>query len=159
MRRLLPIGVSAFFLIVTGNADAAATPAINNQGWTITADPDRNVLSISQQDLGVVLQDVRMNLADPNGVQPLTGWSVEQTSQSQLTIHTVHPATTWNLSVGRDMLTISSTATNAVLTAQAPASSDRIPARTLDPQGFPVDWMGTDEAPIEYGGRETHNQS
>ena len=159
MRSLLPIGVSAFFLIATGNAHAAAPPAISNQGWTITADRERSVLSISQQDLGIVLQDVRINLGDQNGVLPLTGWSVEQTSQSQLTIHTVHPMTAWNFGIGRNMLKISSTATNAVLTAQAPATSNRIPARVLDPQGFPVDWIGTDEAPLEYGGTETRNQS
>jgi hypothetical protein len=159
MRSLLPIGLSAFILVAAGKAHAAAPPAISNQGWTITADQQRSVLSISQQDLGIVLQDVRMNLADQNGVLPLTGWSVEQTSQSQLTIHTAHPMTAWNFGISRNMLKISSTATNAVLTAEAPATPNRIPARVLDPQGFPVDWIGTDEAPLEYGGTETRNQS
>jgi hypothetical protein len=159
MGSLLPIGVSALFLIAASSAHAATPLAISNQGWTITADRGRSVLSISQQDLGIVLQDVRINLGDQNGVQPLTGWSVEQTSQSQLTIHTVHPMTAWNFDIGRNMLKISSTATNAVLTGQAPATSNRIPARVLDPQGFPVDWIGTDEAPIEYGGTETRNPS
>ena len=104
-------------------------------------------------------EDVRINVGDQSAVLPLTGWSVEQTSQSQLTIHTVHPITAWNFDLSHNMLKISSTATNGVLTAEAPATSNRIPARVLDPQGFPVDWIGTDEAPLEYGGTETRNQS
>ena len=77
-------------------------------------------MSISRQDLGIVLRDVRINLEDQNAILPVTGWSVEQTSQSQLTIHTVHPITAWNFDISHNMLKISSTATNAVLTAEAP---------------------------------------
>ena len=159
MRSLLPIVVSAFLIIAADHAHAAAPLAISSQGWTITADRERSVFSISQQDLGMVLRDVRINLGDQAAILPLTGWSVEQTGQTQLTIHTVHPITAWNFEINRNMLKISSTATNAVLTAEAPAPSNRIPARVLDPQGFPVDWIGTDEAQLEYGGTETRNQS
>jgi len=158
MQSLLPIAVSAFFIVGTSNAHAAEPLAIHSQGWTITADQERSVLSISQQELGIVLQDVRINLGDQNAIQPLINWSIEQTNL-RLTIHTVHPLTTWNFDITHNMLKISSTATNAVLTAEAPAPSNRIPARVLDPQGFPVDWIGTDEAPLEYGGTETRNQS
>jgi hypothetical protein len=158
MQRLLPIAVSAFFMVAVSSAHAEPL-AISSQDWTISADGQRGVLSISQQELGIVLQDVRINLGDQNTIQPLTGWSVEQTGQSELTIHTVHPITAWNFDISRNMLKISSTATNAVLTAKAPAPSNRIPARVLDPTGFPVDWIGTDEAPLEYGGMETRNQS
>src|ERR1700693_5992390 len=91
MRSLLPIAISALLMIATGSAHAAAPLAISNQGWTITADGGGGALSISQQDLGIVLRDVRINLGDQNAILPLTGRSVEQTSQSQLTIHTVHP--------------------------------------------------------------------
>jgi hypothetical protein len=158
MQSLLPIAVSALFIVAASNAEAAPL-VLSNQDWTITADQERGVLSISQQELGTVLEDVRINLGDQNAIVPLTNWSVEQTSQSQLTIHTVHPITAWNFDISHNMLKISSTATNAVLTAEAPAPQNRIPARVLDPQGFPVDWIGTDEAPLEYGGKETRNQS
>src|SRR5271156_4391313 len=96
MQRLLPIAVSAFFIVGASNAGAAAPLAIHSQGWTITADQERSVLSISQQELGIVLQDVRINIGDQNAILPLTGWSAEQTNQTQLTVHTVHPMTAWN---------------------------------------------------------------
>ena len=110
MGRLVPITLSAFFIVGAGNAHAAASIAISSQGWTITADPERSVLSLSQESLGTVLKDVRINLGDQNAILPLTGWSVEQTSQSQLTIHTAHPISAWNFDLSHNMLKISSTA-------------------------------------------------
>src|SRR5207253_3756471 len=56
-------------------------------------------------------------------------------------------------------INISSTFTNTVVTAQAPTPLSRSPVRTLDPEGFPVDWRGTQEAMLAYGGVETRNQS
>jgi Melibiase/Alpha galactosidase C-terminal beta sandwich domain len=159
MERLLPIAAWACFFVATGSARAAGPVAIRSQGWTVTADPERSVLGVSQENLGVVLQDVRINLEGQNAILPLTGWSVKQTSQSQLTLRTAHPMTVWIFEISPNMLKISSTATNALLTAEAPAPSNRIPARLLDPQGFPVDWIGTDEAPLEYGGPQTRNHS
>ena len=159
MQNLLAVTASVFFMLGGGAAHAAASITVSDQGWTITADRDHGVLSIAQQNLGIVLQDVRINLEDQNAMQPLTSWSVEQTSQSQLTLHSVHPIATWVFDISHDLLKISSTASNSVLTAEAPASINRIPARVLDPQGFPVDWIGTDEAMLEYGGTETRNQS
>jgi hypothetical protein len=159
MQYLFKIAVSAFSLMATSNAHAAAPLSITNQGWTITADAKQGVVSISQQNLGVVLRDVRINLKEQNTILPLANWSVQQTSQSQVTLRTAHPITVWNFGISHDLLKISSTATNSVLTAEAPAALNRIPARILDAQGFPVTWVGTDEAMLEYGGTETRNQS
>jgi hypothetical protein len=55
MRRLSRIAVSACFIVTASNAYAAPPLAISTQGWTITADQGRGVLSISQQNLGLVL--------------------------------------------------------------------------------------------------------
>jgi hypothetical protein len=56
-------------------------------------------------------------------------------------------------------VTISTTTAEGVLTAEAPATQDRIVARLLDPQGVPVTWVGTDEVKGSYGGSETRNPS
>jgi Melibiase len=117
------------------------------------------VLTIAQQKLGVILKDVRINLQNGHELLPVAGWTVERGNQSQLTVHTMNPTAAWTFDLGPNILKISSTATNGILTAEAPAPLDRIPARLLDPQGFPVDWVGTDEAMLEYGGTETRNQS
>jgi hypothetical protein len=143
---------------VQGQADVA-TVAVTSQGWSIIADRDRSVLTISQQKLGVVLKDVRINLENGSELVAVAGWSVDRGSSSELTLHTVNPIAAWTFDLSQNILKISSTATNSILTAQAPARLDRIPARVLDPRGFPVDWIGTDEAMREYGGTETLNQS
>jgi hypothetical protein len=159
MDRLLSMAVSALLIIAVGTAKAEEPIAISSQGWSIAADRDRGVLSFTHENLGLVMKNIRLNLQGEHELLPLTGWSVEETGQSLLTLHTTHPVTAWTFEISQNRVRISSTSTSAVLTAEAPAPLNRIPVRTLDPQGFPVDWRGTNEAMREYGGNETRNQS
>ena len=73
----------------------------------------------------------------------------------RLLVRTVEPASTWCFEPAGDSLRISSTAPGAVLTAQAPVSEARGPARLLDPEGAPVTWQGTGECAGTYGGGYT----
>lgn len=159
MGRLSFIAVTTLVLIVGSTAKAEVPVTGSDQGWTITASSELGTLSISQERLGLVLQNIRLNLQSEHGLSPLTGWSAVKSSQSSLTIHTVHPIAAWNFEISSDCLKISSTLTSAVLTAEAPAPLNRILARPLDPRGTPVEWLGTNEAMLEYGGEETRNPS
>ena len=146
-------------LLASTGAHAQAPVTIDNQGWIVSANPASRSLTISYKSLGVVLQDVRLNLENGDDLSAEAGWSVEKTSQSVLTVHTAHPIAAWVFAIRGNDLRISSTLSNAILTGQAPAPMTRIPARTLDTKGFPVDWVGTNEAMLEYGGQETENPS
>ncbi len=158
MGRTLSIAMSVLLLMATSHARGEASVAMSSQGWTITADPAQSTLSIAHETLGLVLKDVRLHLEREHALQPVTDWSVERGNRS-LTIHTSHPIAAWTFQVTGNLLTISSTESSAILTAEAPAPLNRIPVRLLDPKGVPVDWIGTDEAAREYGGEETRNQS
>jgi hypothetical protein len=155
----LSIILSILIMVASSNATTEAPVTISSQGWTITA--GEGVVNISQETLGPVLQDVRINLQseDEHGLVPMTSWSVEQNNQSLLTIHTNHPIGAWTFEIDHNTLKISSTFIAAILTGKAPAPMNRVPVRTLDPAGFPVDWVGTNEAPINFGGTETRRQS
>ena len=59
----------------------------------------------------------------------------------------------------RDVLRISATSSNAVLSARVPAAKDRLVARLLEKGGLPVVWSGTDEIAETYGGSCTRNPS
>lgn len=159
MGRLSLLAVATLVLTPGCTAEAEVPVAISAGGWTITASAELGTLSVSQGQLGLILQNVRLNLQDEHGLAPLTGWSAVKSSQSSLTIHTIHPIAAWTFEISSDCLKISSTLTSAVLTAEAPAPLNRIPARTLDPRGTPVEWLGTNEAMLEYGGEETRNPS
>jgi Melibiase/Alpha galactosidase C-terminal beta sandwich domain len=160
VNRFMSIVVPVLVFFATSNAHGAPTPVtMNTQGWTIIADPGQSTLSLANQSLGVILQDVRINLESEHALHPVTDWSIEQTNQSLLTIRTTHPIAAFTFQVSGPLLKISSTYTNAVLTAQAPAPISRIPARLLDTKGFPVQWAGTDEAMLEWGGHETRSPS
>ena len=154
------IAVATLVLIVASAAKAEVPVEISSQGWTISANPELNALSISQERLGLVLQNVRLNVRKVTRPHPPpTEWSVAKSSQSSLTIRTVYPIAAWTFEISPDYLKISNTLASGVLTAEAPAPLNRIPSRPLDPRGTPVEWVGTNEAMLEYGGSETSNHS
>jgi hypothetical protein len=77
----------------------------------------------------------------------------------ETSLKTTQPRTAWLFTLGPSTLQVSSTSAEAVITAQAPATQDRILARLMDPEGVPVTWVGTDEVVRTYGGSETRNPS
>ncbi len=161
MNRLFLIGIAYFFLVVPistlAQDNSAAT--LRNSGWTITADPTVGEVLINQESLGTLMTHLTLNLSDEHGLHPLRGWTVKAASATRLVIHTSNPATAWQFDLEPNLLKISSTEDNSVITAELPALSDRIPARLLDPTGSPVNWDGTLEVHQGYGGSITHNRS
>jgi len=149
----------AVLAIQVGWADAGTPVTVSSEGWTVTADGDQGVLSLSRENLGTILKEVRLNLRGQGGLRRLMGWSVEKKGENGLSIRTSEPRTAWELELGAEVLKISSTTAQGVLTAEAPATQDRIVARLLDPQGVPVTWVGTHEVKNDYGGSETRNPS
>jgi hypothetical protein len=149
-------------LLVLATAAAAARPAapvsVSSHGWTVAADADRCVLTVTYANLGPVVEDARLNLQGEAGLRRLQSCSVEKKSDGQLSILTAEPQTAWLFELSPNLLKVSSTSTDAVLTAQAPASKDRLVARLLDPQGVPVTWVGTN-AGGSWGASETRRPS
>jgi hypothetical protein len=155
-----------FFLVMILGALAAATVSarpgnpvsVSSNGWTVTADADSSVLIIMYDNLGTVVKDVRLNLQGERDLLRLKHWSVEKKAGDQLSIITAQPQTAWLFELGPNILKISSTSADAVLTGDAPASRDRLVARLMDPQGFPGTWAGTN-AGGSWGASETRNPS
>ena len=154
---------SALILLFCAIPDAgAATPnqvSVAYDGWTIVADAERGALSLSHDKLGVVMKHLELQLRGDDGLTLLKDWTVEKQGEDQLSIRSGQPPTAWVFGLSPNTLKISSTATNAVVTAKVPAPADRIVARLLDPEGVPVDWGGTAEVQHTYGGKKTWNQS
>ncbi len=167
-----------FFVLVSLAAFAAVSGAstLTSEGWTIETQDDRGRLTIKHERLGTILRDVQLNIQSGKDLRELKQWNVEvtgpqvHTSSSRsakkkwipesgvpgrLLVRTVEPASTWSFEPAGDSLRISSTAPGAVLTAQAPVSESRGPARLLDPDGAPVTWQGTGECAGSYGGGYT----
>jgi hypothetical protein len=157
-RRVLAL-MAFLFSGAAGGLGAAPDVSLTNEGWSLSADPSRETLTISHDRLGALLTGVRLHLQGQDSLRPLKGWVLEKRGPNQLSIKTESPRTGWLFEPAGNGLKISSTELGAVLTAQAPASPDRIVARLLDPQGVPVEWVGTDEVKNSFGGSETRNPS
>ena len=154
MRRFTLLVLLIFLVVVSGAAQVDRAAAVSGEGWSISLDEGRHTLSILHETLGTVLTDVRLNLRGERGLNVLKNWSIETQGQKQLSIRTVKPASVWRFELGPTSLKISTTSADAVVTANAPAPAGRIVARLLDPQGVPVDWVGTHEIGAGYGASE-----
>jgi len=155
MKKYLPLLAVALTATLAA-ATAADQVSMSANGWTLVAEPGQGRLSVTKDGLGVVMRDVRLGL---KGAPAFSQWTAEKKETNRLSIKTTRPAVGWMFELLPDALIVSSTSNEGVLTAEAPASKDRIVARTMDPQGVPVDWIGTQEVQDGYGGDVTHNRS
>ena len=106
-------------------------------GWTVAVNPDRGVISASHEVLGPILIDASFD--EPGQ------WFTEVVEPDRLVLRDTHSRTGWVFELKPDTLVISSTNRNARLHATIPAPHGLVPARLLDPQGTPVNWVGNDE--------------
>ena len=125
--------------------------------WTIAE--DHGTLTISHAALGTLLRDVRLQVRQGQRLHRFDHWTTVPGPSDTLLLRTARPATAWRFQMGLETLTISSTLADAVVTAVAPAFANRVVARLLDPEGPPVDWVGTSEVMDGYGGAETRKAS
>jgi hypothetical protein len=151
---LLLVGTSVSFL-----ARAEASASLNAYGWDIEADGERGTVQVRNKLLGTLVENARLGIEGSNGLQALPKWEVVKAGENRLAIRTEGIKTGWELRVGENILTISCTSYSGVVTADAPAPITRIPARTLDTEGVPVTWEGTNEVHSGYDGAMTRNQS
>ena len=119
--------------------------SISANGWTLIANEKGGVLSISHKTLGTIMKDIHLSLQGENELHQVRSFFVEKKDSNQLSVRTAKPRTEWMFILRSNTLEISCASLKGVLTAKAPASSDRIIARLLDQQGEPVEWMGTHE--------------
>jgi hypothetical protein len=146
-------------LIMAMGTTLAGAMAQSSGPWTIAADQAKGTLTISHAALGTLLRDVRLNAREGDRLVRLGHWTTAPGKPDTFIVRTEQPRTAWQFEMGPRTLKISTTIANAVVTGLATASANRVVARLLDPQGTPVDWVGTSEVSDGYGGAETHNAS
>ena len=128
--------------------------------WTITADLEKSALTIDYEHLGPVLNNAQLMMKQGDDWKKLSDWQVTVEDQ-RLLIHTEDPATDWTLDLRNRVLGMTTSVSEGLLTAEAPADKNRFPARMMDYSGSatPVAWKGTDEIGYSYGGMQTKNFS
>jgi hypothetical protein len=159
MTRLNRVVLSVTALLAVVPTLWAGTVTITSAGWTISADESLAQLTISNDALGMVLENVHLNFRSAEGLTSAQAWTAEATAENQLSIRTRDSRIVWVFELHPNELRISSASSESVLTGHAPASFQRILARLMDRQGTPVDWVGTGEVAVSYGGSYTHNLS
>lgn len=116
-------------ILIIGLLSRCGTKILSFDEWTIIPDTKKEILTISHENLGALLKDVRLALKNEGKLSLLSEWKVKS-KKNELIISTKDPQnTTWTLSITKEAVTINCSAENAFLQSIASASEDRIPAR------------------------------
>jgi hypothetical protein len=132
-RRLLACGAWLLMGATVSWAQLESRVTLAAAGWTISADPESGTLHMTHEQLGELMRQVRLHAREAKGPRPLTNWTVERRAPNQLFVKTIKPQAGWLFELRPNLLKISTTLHDAVITAQLPAPTNRIPARLLDP--------------------------
>lgn len=107
-------------------------PKLDMEEWHVVPDTRNETLEISQAKLGLVLTEVKLKLEQSGKETECAGWEVQKEGES-LVIKTAEPLqATWTFTASADGLNIECSEENGAIAGSAPASKDRIPARTED---------------------------
>jgi len=155
----LPCLAFILLLAIIPIARSEAAISLTANGWTLTASPERGVFSASHETLGPVLLNASFEVHDSTGPHVIPAWTAEPGDPNQLLLRSSHDRIGWLIEIRRDALIISSTSRTVTVHATVPAPANLVPARLIDPQGTPVDWVGNDEVEGLYGGHETPTPS
>ena len=105
-----------FLAAMTGWVQAGTSAAISYDGGEISADKEHGFLTLRHNGLGMVLQDMRLNLGSGHALEHLKGCSVERAGDNKLRSRTSRPRSTWRFpGVGLDTVydTVNISTTNA----------------------------------------------
>jgi hypothetical protein len=129
--RIKSYGVNFFLAVLIMGFLASCTPStsvFSQQGWRIETDVKRESLTVTHEDLGIVLKDVQLGLKEGQSFSSLSHWTV-QSEDDVLVITTEEPEITWKFKLSEKGITISCPAETAFLKGIAPADEERIPVR------------------------------
>lgn len=103
----------------------------NSNGWKILVNTQKNYLTISQNDLGVMLDQIHLNWKNGNQTFPDLQWE-SNLEDGNLTLTTKEPTQAeWTFKSSENGLKITCSAQEGFLTGLAPAGEKRIPARVV----------------------------
>jgi hypothetical protein len=121
-----------YFLFNCSNA--ADTLKFSVEKWIIAIDPQRESITLQNDDLGIILKDLYFNSETSEGLVKLKDWSIEN-GDNKIDIRTTEPeAANLEIVVTDDTIDVRGSQGNIVLTGMAIAPASRFPARVAKPE-------------------------
>ena len=127
MKTTLRISIVLIFLAMM--TACQKRPDYTGNGWEITSNNKDGTLALSQNNLGLVFDQVKLSLKKGEELIHFSKWETK-TENETLLISTAEPEQTqWTIHVSETGIDFSCTDPNGVITGIAPAGGKRIPAR------------------------------
>jgi len=127
MKTLVRIGI--IMMIVFAMASCRQTVEYVQNGWEIKANPKTGMMSVQQKDLGLVMNEVQLNLKTENKLIPFPDWEIQKDKGKLKLITSVPKITNWTFTILETGVNIECSDPDGILTGIVPAGEKRIPAR------------------------------
>ncbi len=124
------ISSSLIALICLYFIGCSSAPVLDVNEWHIEADASQETLTINHTDLGILLKEAKLCYSQNDKLIAFSDWSVKSKADTLTISAQGEKESTWTITAGEDTVNIACTTENTYIQGTAPASKDRIPART-----------------------------
>lgn len=125
--------------------------------WSFRVDESKAILSVSHTRLGPVLTGVRLQSRQGNGLVPFAGWIVTDRGAAGLAVMVKAPSpAAWEFRTTENSIEVRTAVSGTVVTAAAPAGTQRIPARLAETGRMRVHQVGKE---VDYTGEPMEERS
>jgi len=108
----------------------APAPPSQKGPWSLEVEEEKGIISIRHAKLGVVLNNARLHVREGGKLVPSTGWTVADRGAEGMVITAKAPVSaSWEFLTTENGIAVRTAAKGSVITAIAPATVQRIPAR------------------------------
>ncbi len=120
------------FLHIIHSCNDLSIENYNFNNWLISFNNDSELISISNEKLGVILEEIELKISDKGSLMRLTGLELEKTDEGIIIKTKDSINTAWEFILNNNTIVVKTSEDNTYITAIAPAPLNRFPARVSD---------------------------
>ena len=121
-----------YLLFFFSCSSTTGTVEFSKAKWTITADPQQEIISVQNDDLGIICKDLQLHLKTTQGLMGLRDWRIKNTANKIVIRAALPELVEVEFTVAADTIKIHSSQSNVVFTGIAAAPASRFPARLAE---------------------------
>jgi hypothetical protein len=132
MKKAIYSVIFLFSVLILSCCSGGQNRQYSFNSWNISVDLKSEKISLKNNNLGTVLDSIQLQTIREGATTRLSDWKIRKTKDGFI-IRTNNPITsTWNFIISENRIDVSTSAEGAHVTAIAPASINRFPARIAD---------------------------
>lgn len=132
MKKLIYVAIFLFSVLILNSCNEGQNRQYSYSDWNIDVDIKNEKISLSNKNLGAVLDTIQLQVVQGGAVTKLSDWNLKKTDNGFI-ISTNNPISSfWNFRISERSIVVSSSELGSFITGIATAPANRFPARIAD---------------------------